>query len=421
MTETTPRRLRILLSAFAIAPNHGSEQGVGWNVATKLAKYHDVTVLCGDLEGGRRTEKALQDYSHDHGPILGLEVCYVPPSLFSRALRWMHERPGLWFLYYFAYKIWQRDAYTRAVEMHARNPFDLVHQLNMIGYREPGYLWHIPVPFFWGPISGAFSPPLKISLQTGSLWFLVRYVVNAFQRKFSLRAAMAARKASLTWTVTDEDLRMIEGWGGRAELQCEVGTSNISDLPRIRREGEALRLVWSGLHLPRKALPLALEAMARLPKYQMFHLDILGTGPKTLECQALARRLRIEHLVTWHGLLTQPEALAVMSKALALLHTSICEATSTVVLEALALGMPVICHDACGMKTAVTDQCGIRIPLHDRDTSIEGFCRAIQELSKTLVYNQLSIGDLQRAHEMTWDNKVARISEAYKTVKTVAK
>jgi glycosyltransferase involved in cell wall biosynthesis len=412
MTENTPRRLRVLLSAYALLPNHGSEPGVGWNVATRLAKHHDVTVLCGDLGGGRRTESELQNYFRTHGPIPGLDVCYVPPSALTRAIHWMHAQPGLWFLYYPAYKIWQRDAFARAVELHAHKPFDLVHQLIFASYREPGYLWRLPVPFFWGPISGAFSPPLKM-LRIGGARFLVRHLGNAFQRRFSRRSAMAARKASLTWTVSDDDRRLIESWGGRVEQQCEVGTSNISELPRVRRKGEVLRLVWSGTHIPRKALPLALEAMARLPENQQFHLDILGEGPSTLKCQTMSRRLHIEHLVTWHGQLALQDALAVMSKAHALLHTSLSESTSTVVLEALASGLPVVCHDACGMRTAVTDQCGLKVPLLDPETSIDGFCRAIQELAEPLVYNQLSAGAIQRAHELTWDSKVARISDAY--------
>jgi glycosyltransferase involved in cell wall biosynthesis len=300
--------------------------------------------------------------------------------------------------------------------MHARHPFDLVHQLTFASFREPGYLWRLPVRFFWGPISGVFSPPLKISLQIGGKRFLVRHLGNAYQRGFSRRSALAAAKASLTWTVSDDDRRLVESWGGRVEQQCEVGTSNISDLPHVRSEGEGLRLVWSGLHSPGKALPLALEAMARLPGSHKFFLDILGRGPMTLKCQVLARRLRIEHLLTWHGRLSQQDALAVMSKAHALLHTSISEATSAVVLEALSLGLPVICHDACGMRMVVTGECGIKVPLHDRETSIEGFCQAIQSLAEPLAYNSLSIGALQRAHELTWDEKVDRICRAYSKV-----
>jgi glycosyltransferase involved in cell wall biosynthesis len=58
----------------------------------------------------------------------------------------------------------------------------------------------------------------------------------------------------------------------------------------------------------------------------------------------------------------------------------------------------------------------IKVPLHDRETSIDGFCRAIQKLAELQFYNQLSAGALQRARELTWDSKAARISEAYLNV-----
>jgi glycosyltransferase involved in cell wall biosynthesis len=412
MAKNTPRRLRVLLSSFAIAPNHGSEKGVGWNVATRLAKHHDVTVLCGDLDGSRSTEKELESYFRVHGRISGLEICYVPPSDSARAFHWMHAQPGMWFLYYTAYENWQRTAYARAMELHSHEPFDLIHQLTFATYREPGYLWRLPVPFFWGPVAGASSPPLRM-LNVGGTRLLLRHFGNAVQRRFSRRAASAARKASVTWVVTEDDRCLIERWGGRAEWQCEVGTSHIAAEPRARREDNLLRLIWSGIHVARKGLPLALETIARLPKGLRCHLDILGTGPMTMKCQALSRRLGLEPLVTWHGQLAQRDALAVMSKAHAFFHTSVSEGTSTVVLEALALGMPVVCHDACGMKTAVTDQCGIKIPLKNRETSIRGFCEAIERLDEPRLYNKLANAALERAKALTWDSKAASISEAY--------
>lgn len=127
----------------------------------------------------------------------------------------------------------------------------------------------------------------------------------------------------------------------------------------------------------------------------------------TMKCQALSRRLGLEPLVTWHGQLAQRDALAVMSKAHAFFHTSVSEGTSTVVLEALALGMPVVCHDACGMKTAVTDQCGIKVPLENREISIRGFCEAIQRLNEPRLYNQLANAALERAKALTWDTHCA--------------
>src|ERR1017187_6046021 len=151
--------------------------------------------------------------------------------------------------------------------MHAKKPFDLIHQLTFGSYREPGYLWRLPVPFLWGPISGAGGdPPLSYLRMLGiaGTRFLTRRVGNVMETRFSHRSELAARKASLTWVVSEDERCLIEHWGVRAEQQLEVGTSPTCQLPRDRAVEKPLRLVWSGQHIARKALPLALEALAHL-------------------------------------------------------------------------------------------------------------------------------------------------------------
>ena len=37
--------MRILVSAYACSPGFGSEQGVGWNRALQLARFHEVWVV----------------------------------------------------------------------------------------------------------------------------------------------------------------------------------------------------------------------------------------------------------------------------------------------------------------------------------------------------------------------------------------
>jgi glycosyltransferase involved in cell wall biosynthesis len=414
-------RLRILLSAFAFAPNRGSEAGVGWNVATRLAQHHDVTVLCGDLGGRRPAERELAEYFRIHAPIPGLTIQYVPPSRLARAIHWIHAMPGLWFLYYPAYRLWQWDAFAVASVLHAKTPFDLVHQLTYAVYREPGYLWRLPVPFLWGPISGAADPPVSYQRMLGiaGTRFLVRRLGNFIQKRFSFRSVRAARRASLTWVVSDDERTLIEHWGGRAEQQLEVGTSPSHDLPKDHAVGEPLRLIWSGLHIPGKALPLALEALANLGEYPAVHMDVLGAGPMSGAWKRLSLRLHVEHLVTWHGRLPLPDALEVMSKGHVFLHTSLAEATSTVILEALSLGLPVLCHDACGMGIAIDKTCGIKVPLIDPGTSIKGFSQGILDLATNPdLYRQLSRGAVERAGQLTWDNKVRCFNKAYLIAKS---
>ncbi len=55
--------------------------------------------------------------------------------------------------------------------------------------------------------------------------------------------------------------------------------------------------------------------------------------------------------------------------------TSLKDLTSTVLLEALAQGVPVICPDHCGFADVVTGECGLKIPME------HGLClKKIQDL-----------------------------------------
>jgi glycosyltransferase involved in cell wall biosynthesis len=326
-------------------------------------------------------------------------------------------KPGLWALYYAAYHTWQRKALAVAAHLHAGNPFDIAHQLTFMTYREPGYLWRLPVSFFWGPIGGAADVPLsfaRILGTQGTVAFACRRVANAIQRRASYRARLAARRAELVWVSTDAERRLVEGWGGRAEFERETGTTSVGGKRRTRADGAALQIAWSGLHMPRKALPIMLEAIARLRTGLDVKLHVLGAGPETEAYRKIAVKLGIAERIVWHGRLPHQEALDEMSKAHIVAHSSLLEGTPAVLLEALSLGLPVICHDICGMSIAITEKCGIKVPFRDPETSVSGFARAIERIANDpQLYQRLALGAEERARELTWDRKVERFSEAY--------
>ena len=43
------------------------------------------------------------------------------------------------------------------LKLDKKENFDIVHQLNMVGYREPGYLWKIDFQFFFNSRESHFS------------------------------------------------------------------------------------------------------------------------------------------------------------------------------------------------------------------------------------------------------------------------
>ena len=121
--------------------------------------------------------------------------------------------------------------------------------------------------------------------------------------------------------------------------------------------------------------------------------------------------------VRWAGQLAHARAVAEMGVADALAFTGLKEGTPHVVLEAMSLGLPVICHDSCGMGVVVDDTCGIKVPQESPATSIDGFARAIERLSQNPgEVRRLSEGALRRAGELDWDETARRIADTYDQV-----
>lgn len=83
----------------------------------------------------------------------------------------------------------------------------------------------------------------------------------------------------------------------------------------------------------------------------------------------------------------------------------------------MALGMPVICHDACGMGVAVDESSGLKVEMRDPKTSVAGFREAILRLwNEPGLLEKLSEGALARARELSWDNKVKQVADAYREI-----
>ena len=413
----SPPRLRVLLSAYYCSPYRGSESAVGWQTAAGLAKYHDVTVLFGDLSAAAPGARDIERYRKETGLPDNLELVHVQAEGAARIVNRLHALPGLWFLYYEAYRRWQRQVLDVARRMHAERPFDLVHHVTVIGFREPGYLWQLGIPFFWGPVSGTTEVPPAFVKDFGAKerfrWTTHR-LINRMQTRRGGRPGRAALAAAKIWAVCKEDARVLQGWGGGPDLMPEVGCVPVEGVvPRSRAEEEPRRLCWSGMFQGRKALPLLLRAIAKVGSRDI-RLHVLGGGAEAERWHREALSLGIGQCVEWHGMLPREDALKIFDRTHVFIHTSVKEATSTVILEALERGIPVVCHDACGMGTAVNESCGIRIPLEDPGMSVDGFADAIGRfLRDPALLPTLSAGAIVRARELSWESKVERISAAY--------
>jgi glycosyltransferase involved in cell wall biosynthesis len=320
--------------------------------------------------------------------------------------------------YYWFYKVWQKKAYKLALQLDEIENFDIVHQLNMVGYREPGYLWKINKPFVWGPIGGlenspwSFLPSLGVK---GFIFYCGRNLLNLWQRNFYLRPKFAAKRlnSSLIAATPNTHYLIKKLWKVDSTIINEVGQHTVKEIQRsARKENEPIKIIWSGFHTPGKNLSLLLYALNKIET--PFELHVLGKGEMTNEWKSLANSLGLMKNITWHGWLKQDEALNVMSKGHVLAITSISDLTSTVTLEALSYGLPIICLDHCGFADVVNNECGIKIAPTTPKKASKEIADAIEKLYKNESYRMsLSEGAVIRASDFSWPKKIAKINEIY--------
>lgn len=96
---------------------------------------------------------------------------------------------------------------------------------------------------------------------------------------------------------------------------------------------------------------------------------------------------------------------------------SLYDATSSVLVEALAYGLPVICLDHMGFKDAVNPECGIKITPNSLNQVIREFAAAIETIGldedRRLA---MAIAAQKTAMRLTWKQKEVFINDLYSNV-----
>jgi len=414
------KRLKVMVSAYACNPYRGSEEGVGWGWVTMLAGHHELWVLTASFH----REDIEQAVAADPERYRKMHFHYIPHS-------WRYIPKGLWIkienslfkpLMHIAYCLWLRDAGRLGTALHNRFGFDLIHQITYVGFRFPGHLWKLDAPFVWGPIGGLVNVPwrlLPVMGSRGALEYGLRNIVNTVQKKLLPGPKHAFGRAKAVIAATSGIRSEIMRWYGReSKVICEVGPPRKTVSAIVKRNvEEPFVIAWSGEHLPGKALPLLLGAMARIDESMNWRLEILGKGPLTGIWRQQAESYGLNEYCRWHGWVKRDTALQIVRNAHVLVITSMKDLTSTVLVEAFAQGVPVICPDHCGFADVVTSDCGIRIPVQDRDSFERGLSKSLKRLEANEGWRRdLALGALARVKDFTWKRKAEQLNMIYHNV-----
>lgn len=406
--------LKILINAYACSPHTGSEPGMGWNWCVHIAQYCELHIIT-EGEFRENIEAALPALPQGKN----MYFYYNPLSPEIRKMCW---NQGDW-RFYKHYKNWQKSTLEIAKEIVAKEGIDIIHQLNMVGFREPGYLWKIEnIPFVWGPIGGLKQFPIAYLKGAGlkmKLFNQLKNIINICQLKYDQRVNQALKRADLLISSIPDSYRALKKHKGlESEWIPETGCFITEDLPTNRFDSQEFHVVWVGKFDFRKQLTLALKSLAQANNRNIV-LNVFGAGNEQQEngARQLAKDLNIETQVVWHGALPNEEIQKAMQKAQLFFFTSVSEETSTVVLEAISNRLPVLCFDACGFGAVIDNQVGRKISLSDPGKSAAEFARELNFLESNREYlKKLSQNCKAHQEKLSWHTKAILMSNLYQRI-----
>jgi glycosyltransferase involved in cell wall biosynthesis len=407
----------VLIIAAACHPDKGSEPGLGWNWIRQIADRHTVTAVVGEAYGNREAiHKALE-----LDPKLANHVHFIFLDWFSQPKSGLFA--SIWrtfqFLYYRRYRQWMRQAYQVARELCKTQRFDLVHQITIASYREPGFPWQLPMPFIWGPVGGLGNMPWcclpSMGLAEG-LRHLCRNILNILQMKHHHRFHRAMEHAHAIFAMDSASKLLLQK---NHHCPSVVVAAAFCDAQhpgqRVRiRDGGPLRLLFAGLHFSRKGLSFLLRALASLPADSEWTLDVLGHGMMSESWKRLTRRLRLDSRVTFHGYVSNEERDRIVHDSDVLVFPSLLEGWPAMVAESLSQGLPVITTDLHGMRDMVNERCGFLASARNPHILVQGIASAITKLdTDKQLLTKLSRGALERAAELSAARQMPFVYAAY--------
>ena len=252
-----------------------------------------------------------------------------------------------------------RAAFRRLVTLVREGQFDLVHA-------------HLPYASIWSAV---------LSRNTGVPSIASLHVAPSATRElhdsFRHRLLTEVRDRLMRFVMNRWSSRVISVSGALRDIYLKRGgldaaklrvVHNGIELDRFRRDRAATRAqlerefgfphdakiaVTVAVLRPKKGIEVLLEAATRVPDAYFL---IVGDGPKREEWNALAQQLGVADRIRWAGYRRDVDAL--LAGCDLFVHPSLDDAFPTVLLEAMAAGLPVVATRVGGIPEIVSDFTG---------------------------------------------------------------
>lgn len=315
----------------------------------------------------------------------------------------------------------QRRLVRRLVKSES---IDVVHQPIPVSPREPSMPFDISPPVIIGPMNGSMDYPPAFRKQRS---MIERGLVAAGRAGANVfNVIIPGKREATLLLVANRRTRdaLPAGVRGRVVEMVENGVDLGIWRPSLPQESssDAVTFVFMGRLVDWKAVDLLLRAFALARERMAMRLWIIGDGDDRRRLEKLAAELGLDDKgpdsiggVHFAGWLAQSECASWLARADCLVLPSLLECGGAVVLEAMALGKPVIATAWGGPVDYLDTSCGILLEPHGAESLRASMASAMVQTGgdAELRARLGAAGRKKVVQEFDWDVKVTRMLGLY--------
>jgi glycosyltransferase involved in cell wall biosynthesis len=294
----------------------------------------------------------------------------------------------------------------------------IIHVPTPIAPRIPCRIFNLGAPVVIGPLNGDMHLPP--GFRTISYFF--SRSVHVLLRKFAYVMNLlipGKRKAELILVSNERTLKALPFKSKHKPvllianaLNCELWKSD----PNVQRSPKnELRACFTGRLVWLKGVDMLLEALSQISPPIRVELDVIGDGPEMPRLRKITKERNLESQVRFHGWLSHQESSKVMQKADVFAFPSVLEAGGAAVIEAMALGLPVIALNWGGPPEYMGQGTGILIEPTNRAHVVLQLKEAMEKLAVSPELRE-SMGKTaaERAHsQFDWEQRIDALELHY--------
>lgn len=307
-----------------------------------------------------------------------------------------------------------------------RHRIDVVHEPIPISPKQPSTMYDVGAPVVIGPLNGDINyPPAFAHMERPLVWLSVRvgrfasHLLNRLipgkLRAHTLLVSNPRTRAALP---TGTRGRVIELVANAVDMRTWKPAARPDDSGSTGSGGPA-RFAFLGRLVDFKMVDLLLDAFGPVARDHGATLDVIGDGPERPALERLVHQLNLSDRVAFAGWMSPDDSAARLSRADVLVFPSLRECGGAVVMEAMAVGLPVIAADWGGPADYVGDDgAGILVGPATRESFVNGLTESMNRLAASPELRQaMSRRAADRARRVfDWEARVDKLMEVYQQV-----